>query len=223
MLAGIVLVTAINAVVLQIRRRGPRSQRLAVRSGCSGTRDDEAAGVLAHSKDDAVSPYRVQSPPPPDPYLVAWADLRRRRTMVRALSFLPLILFVVTYCSGPQGHRVAPCLFMTAMALLLIANLCWGFFLCPNCGKHLQATHLNPLRQAAWRLNRATHCGHCGIRVGTPAPDPFVARSRIDAGIKARVDAGADSADVPTGGDTGDAADAADVSREATSRSALAP
>jgi hypothetical protein len=70
--------------------------------------------MLACVKEDASAPYRVAPPMPPDPYLVAWADLRKRRTNVTALSVLLLLgaLLWITL----TGARVGPTLWLTNVA-----------------------------------------------------------------------------------------------------------
>jgi hypothetical protein len=219
-LTGLALITMANDVVLQLRRLGQLRERLAVRKGCSAAHDDDAARVLAHVKDDVAAPYRVAPTRPPDRYLAAWVDLLWRRIITSALAVL---LFTALWIT-PMGARVRPSVSLTAMALLLIANLSLGSFLCPNCGKQfrVRATHLNPLRREAWRLNdRPTHCGHCGIAIGSPAPDPIVTRVDQhpeaqyagDQPAKTRVSAVADPGDALFSGDAGDAAD--EVSAEA--------
>jgi hypothetical protein len=127
------------------------------------------------------APYRAPLPVPPDPYLVAWADLRRRRTLgwyVFGFNFqLILVLLYLIWrirwaiwdaaCGDcfkarlpvpPHLLREADVLhwavWLVPTAVWLAASIYRWSFRCPHCG---------------WRspMNRR-ECDRCGIAIGTP-------------------------------------------------------
>lgn len=108
------------------------------------------------------TPYREPAPRPPDPYLVAWADLRkRRRAAVAVMVTAGTAMVVVT--SVPHG-------ILAAVPACVLLGYFWrnrlSKFLCPACGKTFG-------RLASGFHNEFTlRCLHCGIVVGTPKNAP---------------------------------------------------
>ena len=96
----------------------------------------------------------------PDPYLVAWADLRqRRRAMLLSLgAYLLGGLAALAIGRGPA----------TRLVLLVLCGVClvvtaWARrFRCPLCGERFSRGRRDGL------LNR--WCAHCRIGIGTPSP-----------------------------------------------------
>jgi hypothetical protein len=148
------------------------------------------------------APYRAPLPVPPDPYAVAWADLRRRRvwTFVFMIAYLVTLLgvFYATrlHLPGSGPASVAWGLLSAVSSFLYPTHR----FRCPHCGH----------KEAVWKK-----CSACGIRVGTPksavveaakprvgapAEQPAaavryrVAESRVDAGADGVNDVAADTA-----------------------------
>lgn len=110
------------------------------------------------------SPYRVPVPRPPDQYLVAWRDLRRRRTAALPSFLLCLPIYAITsgVVTGP-----ATCLKLPLVAIIIAAFVHSYRFRCPRCAR---AFLLRP-----WSLDPRAHsrdsqrqCIHCGIAIGTP-------------------------------------------------------
>jgi hypothetical protein len=128
------------------------------------------------------APYRAPLPIPPDPYLIAWRDLRRRRVIgwtafvggpplfLLLLAFLLHVQMAIhdaTYCDPGAcvpPREVPPLLLLeaeVAVRALWLPPVVWvaaclyrWHFRCPHCG----------LRYATgWRA-----CGGCRIRIGTP-------------------------------------------------------
>jgi hypothetical protein len=108
------------------------------------------------------SPYRAPVPRPPDPYLVEWSDLRRRRLWLSAsLIALPTaVIWPVLVMT-----RVGPSLPVTAMAIVAFAIVPLSIhaerFRCPRCAEWF-------CRKGLYHNGFARRCLHCGIKVGTP-------------------------------------------------------
>jgi hypothetical protein len=112
--------------------------------------------------------YRVPAPKPPvppDPYLLAWASLQRRR-VIMTISFLALVPmgFVEVRFLGGLGSF----LFLLNMAVFLGSMVMAIRFRCPHCRE------LFAKQSAFWGIHIAFEeafvrcCVHCGIGVGTP-------------------------------------------------------
>jgi hypothetical protein len=104
---------------------------------------------------------RAPRPPdPPDPYLEAWDELRRRRVVMWAsfLSWLP----VGAICGYLLGDRVVYVVLLL-MAIIVVAQFRAALFRCPQCRGFFNfrwsGFHRNP-----W----VRKCIHCGIAIGTP-------------------------------------------------------
>jgi hypothetical protein len=108
--------------------------------------------------------YRVPAPKPvpPDPYLLAWASLRRRRvTMwIMLLAWLPLGA-VAMACLGYWGWFIV----FPHFAAFWVSAVMMACFRCPHCGE------LFAKKSVPWNdpINAfVRRCVHCGICTGTP-------------------------------------------------------
>jgi hypothetical protein len=114
------------------------------------------------------TPYRVAPPKPPDPYLVAWADLRRRRTLALLAFFLwaPAgaipggLLCILT---GWPWKDVGWFFALPAWLMTIFLLLRYSLFACPQCGSRLSGRGIETVI-AMWKRR----CPICGIRIGTP-------------------------------------------------------
>lgn len=123
-------------------------------------------------------PYRV-SAPKPDPYLAAWARLRRRRAIRRvAAAFVGYSLATVIAVATKTAQRT-PGARVQALGenyLMLGSGVAFGIvllgltaalarylvpFLCPRCAQPF-------FRGPAMELGFARTCVNCGIAVNTP-------------------------------------------------------
>lgn len=111
--------------------------------------------------------YRVPAPKPPvppDPYLLAWASLHRRRvTMwISFVVWVPMGIVEVRLLGG-FGFSI---LFLN-MAVFVVSLVMASRFRCPHCLELFA-------QQSMWGIHIAFEeafvrcCVHCGIRVGTP-------------------------------------------------------
>jgi hypothetical protein len=104
--------------------------------------------------------YRVPAPKPLaplDPYLSAWASLRRRR-VVMLISGLAIVVSVMAM---PFLGSLSAFIVFPLMATFSVSWLMAGYFRCPHCR---QAFAKGDTAHESF----ARSCGHCGIRVGTP-------------------------------------------------------
>jgi hypothetical protein len=107
------------------------------------------------------APYRAPLPVEPDPYLVAWADLRRRRRSA-AGAFGPSLaasLFAVVF--------TMPALLGVAAVLFGASWVAWRYlsaFRCPSCSHSFVHGRLRR-HERGWSDRQ---CGYCGIAIGTP-------------------------------------------------------
>jgi hypothetical protein len=126
-------------------------------------------------------PYRQPAPLPPDPYLVAWAVLRRRRRWI-GLGFVGLMplagaLFGLLPVSRSwHGLAIFFGSFMAIpLGLFILARL--PPFPCPACDHAF-------FRLVGGELSSAHRCEHCDLVVGTAldplraTPDPPPTRHR---------------------------------------------
>lgn len=109
-------------------------------------------------------PYRATAPRAPDAYLVAWADLgRRRRSSLVSLAVsatIGVLLVATPFVAGPAGLlAVLPA--MVAWRALWRADRRADKFLCPACGNRFSAL------ASGFHNDFTRHCLHCGIEVGT--------------------------------------------------------
>jgi hypothetical protein len=100
---------------------------------------------------------------PPDPYLVAWAKLQRRRWLVGFgfLAWVPVGSIVGTLADRAlgKGGLMFPVLpLFTAIAFAIVSL---GLSRCPHCGQ-------SPFSGRGFRNVLTSTCLHCGIRFGTP-------------------------------------------------------
>jgi hypothetical protein len=120
------------------------------------------ASYLEGMANEPHSPYRAPVPRPPDPYLVEWSDLRRRRLWLAAsLVALPMaVIWPVLVMT-----RVGPSLPVTAIAIVAFAIVPLSVhaerFRCPQCAERF-------CRKGLYHNGFAQRCLHCGIKVGTP-------------------------------------------------------
>ncbi len=99
-------------------------------------------------------PYRAPLPVEPDPYAIAWTDLRRRRKWTWAAVVSLLIAISLQDALGSL-----PCI--VALGVVLLLGQWLQVFRCPRCRDRGEAR-----TQTFWWFSRA--CGHCGVDVGTP-------------------------------------------------------
>ncbi len=101
-----------------------------------------------------ASPYRepVPRPPePPDPWTVAWRDLRTRRVV--AVLALALGTALVGLLHGIAWYAVA-----VACVGIASTSANAAAFRCPRCGNRFQ-------RSGRWWFN--ARCAECGVHTGT--------------------------------------------------------
>jgi hypothetical protein len=119
------------------------------------SRDESGSRYVFGVNDE---PYRAPMSAPPDRYMVAWADLRRRRRWY----WIAWIAFVVT---GPILCRLLHSAFggspffllaVTTYLMPVVARRQIRTFCCPGCGARF-----------GQRLVR-NECDGCGLRFGTP-------------------------------------------------------
>jgi predicted RNA-binding Zn-ribbon protein involved in translation (DUF1610 family) len=111
----------------------------------------------------AATPYRVASPLPPDPYLVAWAKLRLREVDSRYTRVVFGVVFgafcLITGCTNTSPVVLGMMLF--PLAALMRARMLR--FPCPRCGRAF----------VGWgrEFSADLECRHCGVKFGTPAKE----------------------------------------------------
>jgi hypothetical protein len=133
------------------------------------------AGRRAPSYAGPVSdaPYRVQPPRPPDPYLVAWAKLRRRRALAWGgflLWAFAFTAFVVALAAQARAVGVTAVVAVMCWGSGIAGALILGHFRCPHCSAIFYGLR-RP--RAPW----SDACIACGIAIGTPKnPRPSDAR-----------------------------------------------
>jgi hypothetical protein len=91
----------------------------------------------------------VLAPRPPDPYLVAWRDLRRRQTAL----LVSLAAWGLGVCIAKDLGRFMALPFIVTLARVV-------FFPCPNCRRFI---NFKLSGFGGWR-----GCFHCGLEIGTP-------------------------------------------------------
>ena len=101
------------------------------------------------------SPYRA--PTPPDPWLVAWKDLskRRMRRWIAFWAWMP-VLVVLRWYDVANGWA--------ALVIALVFLLHPHHFACPRCGKLFEER--GP-RWLPWYLPFTRRCVWCRLAVGT--------------------------------------------------------
>jgi hypothetical protein len=111
-------------------------------------------------------PYRVPAPEPPDPYLAAWASLRRRRFTMGTVA-VGLVWIVFPVCLGALVRHTAATMLVAiavVLAAAVVARLAfsWPAFRCPRC---LRPFFRAPALQFGLLVEP---CPHCGLEIGTP-------------------------------------------------------
>jgi len=128
-------------------------------------------------------PYRQPAPVPPDPYLVAWATLRRRRRWigVGVVGLLPLVGALLALLPVPRSWHSLTVVFgsftVLPLGLFILARL--PPFLCPACEHAF-------FRLVGGELSSVDRCEHCDLVIGsalhpvraTPDPSPTRLRPR---------------------------------------------
>jgi hypothetical protein len=109
-----------------------------------------------------AAPYRTPSKPePPDPYLVAWVEYRRRRTAKWVVFFAwPIAAKLAIHSFLPESPWALYVYLATACgALAWIAVL--GLFDCPRCGTrmYIRGSSGDPPSEG---------CPECGLQLGEP-------------------------------------------------------
>jgi hypothetical protein len=108
-------------------------------------------------------PYRAPASLPPDPYLVAWATLRRRRLLRRIAVGVLAYALASTIAVTFMLHGVAllvVALLMVCVVYVIVAVQRRRPFLCPRCG---DSFFWGP----AAEIGFARHCNACGLAAGT--------------------------------------------------------
>jgi hypothetical protein len=101
------------------------------------------------------SPYRVAPPRPPDPYLLAWRDLKRRRASMHAAAGGALALWAISLMAPYVGVRLA---WLVAILTTVTLFLRIVTFVCPRCGWRFT--------QKGWTERPfTTVCLHCALPV----------------------------------------------------------
>jgi hypothetical protein len=114
------------------------------------------------SVDESDEPYRAAPPLLPDPYLLAWARLRRRQRAAQftMLGMIPIWFLCATARYDAVTFAILPmaCVFV---ATAFVTRRRLTRFPCPGC-----------LRPFVWsrRFKNDLRCWHCGLKFGTPAP-----------------------------------------------------
>ena|ERR1700733_15061421 len=105
------------------------------------------------------APYRALSTDAgPDPYVVAWADLRKRRkrSLIALLVVLPVGIVIAAWADAALQHLlpVEPALVLLLPLIGVISSVLvhMGLFACPRCGT---------------RRSWVSPCPRCGIFIGT--------------------------------------------------------
>ena len=105
-----------------------------------------------------ADPYRAPVPIPPDPYLRAWSDLRRRRAGLAAGA---VVLGVAAFMHSKHMIGLGAPVLVVGLVTGLLSILCESFH-CPRCAETF-------CRKGMFFHNAfARRCLHCGIKVGTP-------------------------------------------------------
>jgi hypothetical protein len=114
-----------------------------------------------HRHETTAAPYRSLPRQPPDPYLSAWAELRRRQRVAQLtiMGCAPLWLAGATAPHLTVAAAALPtaCLFV---ATVLVTQLRVTRFRCPGCNHAF--VWARPFRDDL-------RCWHCGVKFGTTA------------------------------------------------------
>jgi hypothetical protein len=123
-----------------------------------------ARRVPSYDRPVSDSPYRVPAPRPPDPYLVAWANLRRRKAFAWAAALLWALAFTITLPAIVARARVVGiAAAVTAVCWVsgIVGNIVLAHFRCPRCGSNFYGARRT---RAPW----SSACVTCRIEMGTP-------------------------------------------------------
>jgi hypothetical protein len=112
-------------------------------------------------------PYRTPQPIAPDPYLLAWQDLRRRRlyawaVLIAYVAGAMCILWMYKLIAGHMLDRSwGLALLLPTLPVHFAFNGWRQAFRCPRCGErfHVQRGVSNPSTR---------QCMNCGLEMGTP-------------------------------------------------------
>jgi hypothetical protein len=117
-----------------------------------------------------TAPYRVPPPIEPDPYLVAWAKLRRKR-FIAWLSFLawvPVALLSNLTVERVLGHDAGLYVVLSMAVWIMFTSMSLMDTRCPRCAKPLLRS---PLLRSWYNNAFSRECLHCGLRIGTAKAD----------------------------------------------------
>jgi hypothetical protein len=108
----------------------------------------------------------------PDPYLVAWEDLRRRRVaaVVAFVAWAPLTgcaVSIVQSCT--HSRQTSVWVYLACAPFVVLTMVCLArktLFICPHCGNlfHLRGLVLGLVSKGM----SPDKCANCGIRKGMP-------------------------------------------------------
>ena len=120
--------------------------------------------AASYDRPVSESPYRVPVPRPPDPYIVAWANLGRRKAFAWAAALLWALAFTVTLPAIVARARVvgiAAAVTAVCWVSRIVGNIVLAHFRCPRCGSSFYGA------RRTW-VPWSSACVTCGIEIGTP-------------------------------------------------------
>jgi hypothetical protein len=104
-------------------------------------------------------PYRAPLPVPPDPYLVAWREVQRRKRASKVGALLCLVWMSGLLFAGVVWNVLLPLSSAAWIVPAFIVFVALGRWVsgvsCPHCGA-----------EGVW--NKKAACEGCGIKIGTP-------------------------------------------------------
>jgi hypothetical protein len=116
----------------------------------------------------AGDPYRES---PPDPYLLAWARIRRTEKMATLCIVAPLVIVLCLFFAFWATILPSPPLSLAIAALLILGPIAWGQIRarirCPHCAGRLHPDG----RRNADREGFRSACAVCGIPYGASKSD----------------------------------------------------
>jgi DNA-directed RNA polymerase subunit RPC12/RpoP len=108
------------------------------------------------------SPYRASPPAEVDAYLLAWADLRKRRIRmwIAFLSWVPVGGGLSVLAERLLPFNLGLLVALPLMTLVVGLSIHAALFRCPRCGERFQVGR-------SLKDPKGRRCMNCGIRIGT--------------------------------------------------------